>query len=127
MPIPKVAIVGRPNVGKSSIFIWLIGQRVSIVDPTAGVTRDRVSFLLDLNDEEETPQLIKLIDTSGIGIVDEDNLSEREASLSKGKEPSNKCLPLSPNEVATISHSVRVAVPVVPHVVVVYSAHWTVA
>jgi len=76
MPIPKVAIVGRPNVGKSSIFNWLIGQRVSIVDPTAGVTRDRVSFLLDLNDEGETPQLIELIDTGGIGIVDEDNLSE---------------------------------------------------
>jgi len=76
MSIPKVAIVGRPNVGKSSIFNWLIGQRVSIVDPTAGVTRDRVSFLLDLNDEEETPQLIELIDTGGIGIVDEDNLSE---------------------------------------------------
>jgi len=76
MPIPKVAIVGRPNVGKSSIFNWLIGQRVSVVDPTAGVTRDRVSFLLDLNAEEETPRLIELIDTGGIGIVDEDNLSE---------------------------------------------------
>jgi len=76
MPIPKVAIVGRPNVGKSSIFNWLIGQRVSVVDPTAGVTRDRVSFLLDLNDEEETPQIIELIDTGGIGIVDEDDLSE---------------------------------------------------
>ena len=76
MSIPKVAIVGRPNVGKSSIFNWLIGQRVSVVDPTAGVTRDRVSFLLDLNSEEETPQLIELIDTGGIGIVDEDNLSE---------------------------------------------------
>jgi len=48
---------------------WLIGQRVSIVDPTASVTRDRVSFLLDLNDEEETPWLIELIDTGGIGIV----------------------------------------------------------
>jgi GTP-binding protein len=76
MSIPKVAIVGRPNVGKSSLFNWLIGQRVSVVDPTAGVTRDRVSFLLDLNDEEETPQLIELIDTGGIGIIDEDNLSE---------------------------------------------------
>ena len=80
MSIPKIAIVGRPNVGKSSpnsltIFNWLIGQRVSIVDPTAGVTRDRVSFLLDLNDEEETPWLIELIDTGGIGIVDKNHLS----------------------------------------------------
>jgi len=66
MSIPKVAIVGRPNVGKSSLFNWLIGQRISVVDPTAGVMRDRVSFLLDLNDEEETPQLIELIDTGGM-------------------------------------------------------------
>ena len=76
MSIPKVAIVGRPNVGKSSLFNWLIGQRISIVDPTAGVTRDRVSFLLDLNDEGETPQLIELIDTGGMGIVDEGDLAE---------------------------------------------------
>jgi GTP-binding protein len=74
--IPKVAIVGRPNVGKSSLFNWLIGQRVSIVDSVAGVTRDRVTFLLDLNPESEEPQYIELIDTGGIGIVDEDNLSE---------------------------------------------------
>jgi GTP-binding protein len=74
--IAKVAIVGRPNVGKSSIFNWLIGERVSVVDPTAGVTRDRVSYLLDLNSEDETPHLIELIDTGGIGIVDEDDLSE---------------------------------------------------
>jgi len=77
MSIPKVAIVGRPNVGKSSIFNWLIGERISIVDPTAGVTRDRVSHLLELyGDDEDTPQFIELIDTGGIGIVDEDNLSE---------------------------------------------------
>ncbi|MDR2171459.1 MAG: ribosome biogenesis GTPase Der [Planctomycetaceae bacterium] len=76
MYIPKVAIVGRPNVGKSSLFNWLIGQRVSIVDPVAGVTRDRVTFLLDLNPEADEPQYIELIDTGGIGIVDEDNLSE---------------------------------------------------
>ena len=48
MGVAKVAIIGRPNVGKSSIFNWLIGERVSIVDSVAGVTRDRVSFLLDL-------------------------------------------------------------------------------
>jgi GTP-binding protein len=76
MSIPNIAIIGRPNVGKSSLFNWLIGQRVSIVDPTAGVTRDRVNFLLDLNDENEEPQYIELTDTGGMGIVDEDNLSE---------------------------------------------------
>ncbi|MBR4103122.1 MAG: 50S ribosome-binding GTPase, partial [Thermoguttaceae bacterium] len=48
MGVAKVAIIGRPNVGKSSIFNWLIGERVSIVDSVAGVTRDRVSVLLDI-------------------------------------------------------------------------------
>lgn len=42
MLLPTVAIVGRPNVGKSSLFNCLVGRPVSIVDPTAGVTRDRV-------------------------------------------------------------------------------------
>lgn len=48
MGVARVAIIGRPNVGKSSIFNWLVGERVSIVDSVAGVTRDRVSFLLDV-------------------------------------------------------------------------------
>ena len=47
MPVPLVAIVGRPNVGKSSLFNWLAGRRITIVDPTAGVTRDRVSTLIE--------------------------------------------------------------------------------
>jgi len=76
MSIPQVAIIGRPNVGKSSLFNWLIGQRLSIVDPTAGVTRDRVTFLFDLNADADEPQYVELVDTGGMGIVDEDNLSE---------------------------------------------------
>ena len=47
MALPIVAIVGRPNVGKSSLFNWLAGRRISIVDPTAGVTRDRVSTVVE--------------------------------------------------------------------------------
>jgi GTP-binding protein len=71
MPVPQVAIIGRPNVGKSSILNWLAHKFVSVVDPTPGVTRDRVSYLMC-----EGGRYFELIDTGGIGIVDRDDLSE---------------------------------------------------
>jgi GTPase len=70
MPVPLVAIVGRPNVGKSSLFNCLAGRRISIVDPTAGVTRDRVSTLIHADD-----RYFELVDTGGIGIEDSDDLT----------------------------------------------------
>ena len=70
MALPKVAIVGRPNVGKSSLFNWLANRRIAIVDPTAGVTRDRVSTLVEAGDRH-----FELVDTGGIGIEDVDNLT----------------------------------------------------
>ena len=71
MSIPQVSIVGRPNVGKSSIFNWLAGRRLAIVDDMAGVTRDRMKFLLHQND-----RYFEIIDTGGIGINDVDDLDE---------------------------------------------------
>ncbi len=70
MSVPVVAIVGRPNVGKSSLFNWLAGRRIAIVDPTAGVTRDRVSTLVPVGE-----RFVELTDTGGMGIEDVDNLT----------------------------------------------------
>jgi GTP-binding protein len=71
MALPKVAIIGRPNVGKSSLLNALAGQMISIVEPTAGVTRDRVSTFIGRDD-----RYFELIDTGGYGIVDSDHLSK---------------------------------------------------
>src|SRR5213083_2289358 len=70
MPVPAVTIVGRPNVGKSSLFNWLAGRRIAIVDPTAGVTRDRIATLIKVDG-----RFFELIDTGGMGIKDVDNLT----------------------------------------------------
>ncbi len=70
MAVPVVAIVGRPNVGKSSLFNWMAGRRIAIVDPTAGVTRDRVSTLIKADG-----RFFELVDTGGMGIQDVDNLT----------------------------------------------------
>ena len=75
MSVPVVAIVGRPNVGKSSLFNWLAGRRIAIVDPTAGVTRDRVSTLVRAEDSRGEERYFELVDTGGIGIQDVDDLT----------------------------------------------------
>jgi len=61
MPKPIAAIVGRPNVGKSTLFNKLAGQRISIVEDTPGVTRDRIYF-----DIEWCGRQCTFIDTGGI-------------------------------------------------------------
>jgi len=71
MPVPKVVIVGRPNVGKSSIFNWLDGRRLAIVDDQYGVTRDRMTTLIEYED-----RFFELIDTGGMGVEDCDNLTQ---------------------------------------------------
>ena len=72
MGLPQVAIVGRPNVGKSSLFNWLAQKRLAIVDDQAGVTRDRLSFLMC-----HDGRYFELVDTGGIGCEDVDNLTEQ--------------------------------------------------
>ncbi|NLX60889.1 MAG: ribosome biogenesis GTPase Der [Phycisphaerae bacterium] len=70
MPMGVVAIVGRPNVGKSSLLNCLARQRIAIVDPTAGVTRDRVSTIIEFDG-----RYFELVDTGGMGIEDADALT----------------------------------------------------
>ena len=71
MALPVVAIIGRPNVGKSSLLNALAGEMISIVEPTAGVTRDRVSTIIEKNGK-----YFELVDTGGYGIVDSDRLEK---------------------------------------------------
>ncbi|MFD1413872.1 ribosome biogenesis GTPase Der [Oceanobacillus jeddahense] len=66
-----VAIVGRPNVGKSTIFNRLVGERISIVEDTPGVTRDRI-----YSEAEWLNQTFNIIDTGGIEMVDEPLLNQ---------------------------------------------------
>ena len=78
--LPQVSIVGRPNVGKSSIFNWLVGKRLAIVDDVAGVTRDRMKQLV-----ENEGRYFEIVDTGGIGINDIDDLDkEIEAQIEIG-------------------------------------------
>lgn len=66
-----IAIVGRPNVGKSSLLNALAGKRISIVQDMPGVTRDRISTPLRIGDK-----YVELVDTGGYGFVDPDQLTD---------------------------------------------------
>ena len=70
---------GRPNVGKSSLFNLLAGRRIAIVDPTPGVTRDRITAPIQIGE-----RYFELTDTGGMGIDDIDDLTndvERQINL----------------------------------------------
>ena len=68
-PLPVIAIIGRPNVGKSTLFNRILGTRNAIVDDTPGVTRDRVSA-------ECTYQRyrFRLIDTGGLDLSGQEEM-----------------------------------------------------
>ncbi len=68
----KVAIVGRPNVGKSTLFNRLVGQKLALVDDTPGVTRDRREGDAALGDLR-----FRVIDTAGLDEADEGSLGAR--------------------------------------------------
>lgn len=77
--LPVVAIIGRPNVGKSSLFNRIIGRRISIVHEDSGVTRDRVSSFVRL----EGKRFI-LTDTGGLAFFSDDTkIPELDASIRK--------------------------------------------
>ena len=73
--LPVVAIVGRPNVGKSSLLNALVGKRISIVQDMPGVTRDRISMPLSIP-TQAGDRYVELVDTGGYGFVDPDQLTE---------------------------------------------------
>ena len=71
MPTPVVTIVGRPNVGKSTLFNRIVGRHAALVDKTAGVTRDR-----HYGEAEWLGRPFRLIDTGGIMATEDSRLLE---------------------------------------------------
>ena len=79
MMLKTVAIVGRPNVGKSALFNRLAGKTISIVHDQAGVTRDRITAQC-----RRGPAWFEIMDTGGIGASMDDVLTDQvqiEASI----------------------------------------------
>ena len=75
---PLVAIVGRPNVGKSTLFNKIVGHRAAIVDDVPGVTRDRNMAECDYQN-----RVFTIIDTGGLDLTAEDLLVEQIKDQSK--------------------------------------------
>ncbi|HEY8966016.1 MAG TPA: GTPase, partial [Candidatus Methylacidiphilales bacterium] len=79
LPSRTVAIVGRPNVGKSALFNRITGKQISLVHDQPGVTRDRISHVC-----RHAGHRFELLDTGGIGLGDKEGFAdaiEREVSI----------------------------------------------
>ena len=81
MAKPVVAVVGRPNVGKSTLFNKLIGQRLSIVENTPGVTRDRIYA-----ECEWLGHSFMLVDTGGIEPQSDDVILSQMRRQAEGRD-----------------------------------------
>jgi GTPase len=70
MPVPRIAIVGRPNVGKSSLLNLMARRKVAIVDDVPGVTRDRVSVVVEIDSPDGAGPVksVEVTDTGGYGV-----------------------------------------------------------
>ncbi len=77
-PLPTIAIVGRPNVGKSTLFNRLIGKRHAVIAEEAGTTRDRISYKFNCNDYNTL-----LVDTGGLEHEDKENIEADIQSQAK--------------------------------------------
>jgi len=84
MRMPTVCLVGRPNVGKSTIFNRLVGKKISIIEDTPGVTRDRIYGDVHYRDYH-----FHLIDTGGIDIGDDTFNEEIRVQASVGIDESD--------------------------------------
>src|SRR4030042_3594360 len=69
--IPIVSIVGRPNVGKSSLFNRIIGKRQAVVEEEEGTTRDRIEKLIKIRDKD-----LILVDTGGFLLASGDDIQQ---------------------------------------------------
>ena len=115
--LPVVAVVGRPNVGKSTLFNRIVGERQAIVEDRARTTRDRLYGVAEWNDRRYV-----VIDTGGIEISPGDDIEERVQDQARGFDKRHKfraenrgipVIPTAGRKLAVKQHPHRLADPLV--------------
>ncbi|MDA0659041.1 MAG: ribosome biogenesis GTPase Der [Planctomycetota bacterium] len=105
MKVPQVVIVGRPNVGKSSVFNWLAGRRLAVVDDMAGVTRDRITYLMQSGE-----RYFEIVDTGGMGSQDSDNLTQQiEDQINTAMESADLILFVVDTQAGQVTHDEEIS------------------